>query len=34
MKNRVPKMDPWGTPALTGNQLDDCPSSITYWNLY
>ena len=24
-KNREPKMDPCGTPALTGNQSDDCP---------
>ena len=28
-KNRGPKMDPCDTPALTGNQFDDCPLSIT-----
>ena len=32
-KNREPKMDPCGTPALTGNQFDDCPLSSTHWNL-
>ena len=26
-------MDPFGTPALTGNQFDDCSLSITRWNL-
>ena len=32
-KNRGPKVDLWGTPALTGNQFDYCPLSITRWNL-
>ena len=32
-KNRGPKMDPCGTPALTGNQFDDCQLSIARWNL-
>ena len=32
-KNRGPKMDSCGTPALTVNQFDDCPLSITRWNL-
>ena len=32
-KNRRPKMDPCGTPALIGNRFDDCPLSITRWNL-
>ena len=26
-------MDLCGTPALTGTQFDDCPLSITRWNL-
>ena len=32
-KIRGPKMDLCSTPALTGNQFDDCPLSITWWNL-
>ena len=32
-KNRGSKMDPCGTPGLTGNQFDDIPLSITRWNL-
>ena len=32
-KNRGPKMDPCGTPALTCNQFDYYPFSITRWNL-
>ena len=32
-KKRELKMDPCSTPALTGNQFDDCPLSITHWNL-
>ena len=27
-----PKMDPWGTPALTGYFLEDVPSKTT-WSL-
>ena len=26
-------MDLCGTPAFTGSQFDDCPLSITGWNL-
>ena len=29
-KNKAPKMDLCSTPALTGNQFDDCLLSITY----
>ena len=32
-KNRGPKMNPFSTPTLTGNQFDGCPLSVTCWNL-
>ena len=31
--NRGPRMDPCGTPALIGRQLDSCPFNNTLWNL-
>ena len=33
-KRRGPKMDPWGTPAVTGSHLDDWPFKTTLWNLW
>ena len=33
-KNRGPEIDPWGIPAFTGSQFDNCPFSVTRWNCY
>ena len=32
-KNNSPSIEPWGTPALTGNQLDVWPFNKTRWDL-
>ena len=32
-KNSGPNVDPWGNPALTGNQSDVWPLSKIRWNL-
>lgn len=32
-KNNSPSIEPWGTPASTGNQLDVWPFNKTRWDL-
>ena len=31
--SKGPKIEPWGTPDLIGDQLEDCPLSKTRWYL-
>ena len=33
-KRRCPKIEPWGTPAVTGSHVDDWPFETTLWNLW
>ena len=33
MKNVGPRMEPWGTPALTGYSSEDFPSRTTWGHL-